>query len=737
MSSSSPPPAGNTSLIVPNSAYSSSNEDSSPQPHHHHHHSSSKPKTFHVNREDAAAAAADHDDNLSHFSDTNTATTQLDDSTFQLAGLPPSKRRNTFLDRAPFTIPFLSSSPKYRTRSAQISFILQQIKCVCITFIVFVFLIGMFLLCYVIWARKHKCIAHEQTLASFIDVQFGMKAMDEFWPKDPDALGSTYPQQKDKVINHFHTIRRNMNQIYMRQKWSGNLLEYQTIKDDNQCGGVRRQLYELFGGPWNVLTGKKDFENDQSIPDKKPLGAAFYPQDMTKTEFNSWVDSLTVSQKEAAVGFYHTVERDASTGGLKTRPYSDVYKEELNEIRQALLKLADLFINVPPLRELFLKKEEAFRTNSHTAADLTWLDLNPALEVDVTIGFYETYEDELFGYKATCEAYLSVKDSSASSQLQSISSHLQFIEDSLPIDDQYKNPNVGSHLNPISVVNMILNAGDAAAGVQTAAYNLPNDATILHDKGSKRIMLKNVQEAKFTHTLVPLTSHVLSADQHMFVAFDGFFTHILSHELMHGLGPHTIQVGGTNTSVRAALQEFYSPLEECKADVSGLYMLTQLINHQKMNFVFDFSSELLKQTGITYAEKLRRSLYVTYLVSIFRSARFGTEEAHGKAVTIAFNYLHDNGGIVSTTIGTKAGEGEAEEMDIYKHAINFSFMGSAVIKLMGEILTIQAHGDYLGAKAFVEHYGKPSSVMSSTLEMIAEDHSIPIDIRPVYGDDME
>ena len=250
------------------------------------------------------------------------------------------------------------------------------------------------------------------------------------------------------------------------------------------------------------------------------------------------------------------------------------------------------------------------------------MELTSAIEP--TIGPYEVYEDEWFNYKAAFEAFITVKDPGESAQLQRFAGALQDIENNLPIEPRYRNPRLGA-MAPIAVVNTVFSAGDANRGVQTAAFNLPNDERVIREKGSKRVMLKNNQQAKFDKVLVPISRIALGAGDQPQVAFDAFFTHILMHELMHGLGPHDISVAGRATTVRQELKETYSAIEEAKADISGLFALQFLVDQGKLD------------------KKFEETMYTTFLASAFRSIRFGINEAHGRGQAIQLNYLLDQG----------------------------------------------------------------------------------------------
>jgi len=317
--------------------------------------------------------------------------------------------------------------------------------------------------------------------------------------------------------------------------------------------------------------------------------------------------------------------------------------------------------------------------------------------IDLTIGPYETYEDELFGYKAAFEAYVTLRDEAESAKLARFSRYLQEIEDHLPLDPQYRNPKLGA-ASPIRVVNEVFSSGEGNNGVQTAAFNLPNDERVVKEKGSKRIMLKNVQDAKFNKTLIPISRVVLAAEQQKLLSFESFFTHILTHELMHGLGPHNINVGGQATTVRLQLKELYSAIEEAKADITGLWALQYLID----NGVVDKGME--------------QTLYTTYLASAFRSVRFGINEAHGRGVAMQFNYLTDEGAI---KFNEKAGT----------FSVDHSKVKEAVTKLTHDLLTIEAEGSYEKAKAILDKYALIRPPMKQALDRLTD---VPVDIEPLF-----
>ena len=356
---------------------------------------------------------------------------------------------------------------------------------------------------------------------------------------------------------------RLVDDIFLTQLWSGNQAMYARLKKDaTPLGKARLEYFWLNKGPWSDLDDFAAFV--PGAPPRKLPGADFYPEDMQRTEFEAWAKSLPEAQRHQAEGFFTVIRRDAAHH-LTIVPYSQEYRHDLTRAAQLLHEAARLTGNAS-LRRFLNLRADAFLSNDYYASDVAWMDLDAPL--DITIGPYETYNDELFGYKASYEAYVNLRDDHETERLKSFAGHLQEIENNLPIEPRYRNPKLGA-LAPITVVNQIIAAGDGAHGVRTAAYNLPNDERVVQEKGSKRVMLKNVQEAKFHAALEPIAARVLTKSAQADLSFDSFFEHILAHELSHGIGPHQIQVAGRNTNARQELKELYSAIEEAKADITG------------------------------------------------------------------------------------------------------------------------------------------------------------------------
>jgi hypothetical protein len=483
-----------------------------------------------------------------------------------------------------------------------------------------------------------------------------------------------------------------LDPLFLRQVWNGNAaLEKKLLADKSAAGHQRLHYFYVNDGPWSRLDNQEPFI--EGVPKEKPPQASYYPDDMTKDEFNTWVETLSDADKQKATGFFYLIRRGEDKK-LTFVPYSEAYKEYLEPAAKLLREAAALTTNAS-LKNFLNKRADAFGSNDYYDSDVAWMDLDSP--IDVTIGPYETYEDELFSYKAAFEAYVTLRDDVETAKLAKFSSHLQELENNLPIDARYRNPKLGA-ASPIRVVNEVFGSGEGNSGVQTAAFNLPNDERVVKEKGSKRVMLKNVQDAKFNKTLIPISRVVLDPSDQSALAFESFFTHILCHELMHGLGPHNITIGGQETTPRKQLKELYSAIEEAKADMTGLWALQFMIDRNIIE------------------KSMERTLYTTYLASMFRSVRFGITEAHGRGVALQFNYLTDEGAIkFNAAKGTFSVDGAK--------------IKDSVRKLTTELLMIEAEGSYDRAKAMLDKYAVIRPPMQQALDKLKD---VPVDIEPVF-----
>jgi len=541
---------------------------------------------------------------------------------------------------------------------------------------------------------------HERPNAAIPDLARLQTMTERFAPTRIDVDISHLSSGDRQALAYLIDASRVVNHIFMQQLWSGDLDLYQNLQRDNTpLGRARLDYFWLNKSPWSEIDEYAAFI--PGVPARKLPGANFYPEDMTRAEFESWVATLSPKEKAEAEGFF-TVIRRGSDGKLTIVPYSVEYKADLDRAG-ALLRQAAAATDNASLRKFLSSRADAFASNNYFDSDIAWMDLDAPLEV--TFGPYETYNDEIFGYKAAFESYINLRDEEASARLAFLGNHLQDIENNLPEDPQYRNPKLGG-MAPIRVVDEIFAAGDAAHGVQTAAYNLPNDDNVVQQKGSKRVMLKNFQEAKFRATLVPISRMVLPQEAQKDVSFDLFFTHIVAHELMHGLGPHQIKVNGRETNPRLELKDKYNAIEEAKADVTGLFALQFLMT--------EADAGRISSASLAHGPEAERQLYTTYLASAFRTLRFGLQDAHARGQAMQFNYFVDHGGFVIDPDGT--------------FSVNVSKMKEAVRSLDHELLTVEATGDYAGAEKLLAL----GSVRPPVANALARLNSIPIDIVPDF-----
>ena len=491
--------------------------------------------------------------------------------------------------------------------------------------------------------------------------------------------------------------------LQLRQRWASNEALWLALKKDQSALGLARQRYFwLNKGPWSIIDGNRSFLPANfagfTIPAVKPEAGNFYPAGASKDAIGKWIASLAPTDKDAAQWFFTTIRADQD-GRFKTVKYSDEYRVELKQLA-TLLREAAASADNASLKNFLRLRADAFLSNDYLASDFAWMDLDSS--VDITIGPYETYNDDLFGYKAAFEAYVNIRDQKETDKLHFFGKHMQELEDNLPLAAAYRNPKVGA-LAPMVVVNEIYGAGDGNMGVQTAAYNLPNDERIISQRGAKRVMLKNVQEAKFKSTLTPIAKLVLTAQAQKDLDFDSFFSHILAHEITHGLGPHVTKSGGRDSTPRQDLKETYGTIEEAKADITGLFVLAYMMD----------KGELKETLGQGQAAEHR--LYNTFLASGFRTLHFGLTDAHARGMAIQMNYLLDCGAFVAHGDGT--------------FAVDFSKIKQAVADLDREFLTIEATGDYAKAKAMMSKYVVIRPDVQQALDKMKD---VPTDIRPEF-----
>lgn len=490
-----------------------------------------------------------------------------------------------------------------------------------------------------------------------------------------------------EALDHLVKAAELVDQIFVRQAWAGNPeFAAKVAALSGPLAVPAKDYYRIMYGPWDRLEAFEPFLGTAPYPD----GAGFYPEDMTKKEFEAWVEAHP-DDRDAFMSLTTVIRR--KDGGLVAVPFSQEYKNLLANAAQELRAAAAATDNAS-LKKFLELRAEAFMTDDYYQSDLAWMDLDSPLEV--VIGPYETYGDGLFGYKASFEAFICLAQPEDSKRLSVYKGELPYLERHLPIPDEYKNLHRGSD-SPIRVTDEIVTAGDARAGVQTLAFNLPNDERVREAKGSKKVLLKNMMRAKYDAILSPIAQHVLPEGEQDQLYFDSYFHFILFHELAHGLGPGRIIKDGKPTEVRLELKDLYSAIEEAKADVVGSYNL-YVLGHK----------------GVVPADVVQH-LPWSYVAGLFRAARFGTTEAHGLGVVLQFNWMMEKGAIRVTEDGRFQPVPEKFE--------------AALKGLAHEILTAQALGSYDQAKQLIDHYGKVSPAMAKLLGSLGD---VPVDVDPVY-----
>ncbi len=490
------------------------------------------------------------------------------------------------------------------------------------------------------------------------------------------------------AVGHLVRAAKIVDEIFDRQAWQGYPAFAPRVAElagpDAQAA---KDYFRIMMGPWDRL---KAFEPFLGIA-RHPAGAGFYPEDMTKGEFEAWI-AAHPGDRPAFTSPVTVIRRQGA--GLVALGYSKEYGDLLASAA-AELRAAAAATSNPSLRKFLSLRADAFLSDDYYASDLAWMDLDSPLEV--VIGPYETYEDGLFGYKAAFEAFICVEQPADSAQLAKYKKELPFLESRLPIPDEDKNTKRGSD-SPIRVADELITGGDARRGVQTLAFNLPNDERVREARGSKKVLLKNVMRAKYDAILWPIAARVLARDEGTRLDFDSYFHHVLFHELSHGLGPGRIKVGGRDTEVRLELKELYPAVEEAKADVLGVYALAVLANK--------------KVVPVAVVE----GLPWTYVAGLFRAARFGATEAHGLGVVIQTNYLLAKGAIEVTPDGR------------FRPVLE-KFAGG-IKALAHDLLMIEAQGSYAGAQELVRAYGTVPAPMAKLLGSLTD---VPVDVDPVFA----
>lgn len=521
------------------------------------------------------------------------------------------------------------------------------------------FLVLLLLLIFMKTAYLQESI--EKKLAAFKEVEL---SSDLSW----------LTESEKKIIPILIEVAKIMDDLFWLQSFGNKESLLSGITDP-----ATRQFILINYGPWERLNNNKPFIEGFK---EKPKGANFYPTDMTKEEFEQLSDTLKTSP-------YSIIKRDEN-GKLVVIPYSIAYKEKLQIAANLMKKAAEISEN-PEMKEYLNLRAEALLTDSYQPSDFKWMDMKNS-NIDFVVGPIENYEDALFGIKTSFESFVLVKDVEWSQKLQKFTALLPKLQSELPVEPKYKSETPGTE-SDMNVYEAIYYAGDCNAGSKTIAINLPNDEEVQAKKGSRRLQLKNSMKAKFDYIMKPIADVLISPEQRKYVKFNAFFENVTFHEVAHGLGiKNTINGKGT---VREALKEQYAALEERKADILGLYLVTKLYEMGELN-----SGELMDN-------------YVTFLSGIFRSCRFGASSAHGKANMMQFYFFEKSGAF------TRSEEGF--------YSVNFEKMKEAVTNSIQLILRVQGDGDYETAKELIKNDGYIKAQLKKDLDKV-NSLSIPVDI---------
>lgn len=529
---------------------------------------------------------------------------------------------------------------------------------------------------------------NERTSAAAVDRLRTMREQFAIVEMNPDT--SFLTDEENAVINKLNRVGELMSEIYLRQRSENNpgwKAEIEAADVENK--DLILNLFNLHFGPWDTLNENKPFYGDTPMPD----GAAFYPANMTKEEFESWIADHP-DDEEAFKSGYTVIRRDGD--GLVAIPYSEHYRDWLVPAANLMREAAEITTN-ESLKKFLTLRADSFLTDDYYESELAWMDLDGPIEA--AIGPYEVYTDALFGYKTAYEAFITVKNPEESAALAKYKDFLRDMEENLPVDDSYKNFKRGFE-SPIAATYQVHGGGDNVPGVQTIAFNLPNDERVREAKGAKKVILNNVLGAKFDRILAPMAEIVLVSDQAGLLKKEHMQNKTLFHELSHSLGPGTIMVDGEETTVNAQLQELYSPIEEGKADVMGGYNVLYMMDRGEL------------------PESERDSYLATHFVGLFRSMRFGVVAAHARGAAFQFTYYKEAGAVT---------------VEDGKFRLDFDKLAQAISDLTRDVVMLQGDGDYDTAKKFLDEY---ATLDTDAQAVIAALTVLPVDIQPVYKDEL-
>jgi hypothetical protein len=507
----------------------------------------------------------------------------------------------------------------------------------------------------------------------------------QFVPAVITADVSTLPPSEKKALDATIAAARLLDPLFDRQTWAGNpALRAQLAGDASEHGRLVLAYFDLMRGPWDRQDHFKPFAVDRP----HPPGAGFYPEDLTADAFKAYVVAHP-DWKDGLESLTTVVVRDSEQ--LKAVPSSKVYAEWLKPAAARLLEAAAATQN-KSLAKFLTSRAAAFGTDEYRQSDKDWMDLDS--RVELTIGPYETYDDDLLGQKASFEAYVTVSDPAASAKLARYKRLLPDMEKNLPIPEGAHGKRGGD--SPIRVVDLVFSSGEARESVQTIAFNLPNDEVVRKEKGAKKVLLRNLIETKFDRIMRPLAERLIDPSQLGLLSSESFFDETLFHELSHSLGPAFVK--DSEVEVRASLQSSHSAIEECKADVMGAYNILYLIKRGDL------------------PKDLHDKLLLSYFAGLFRSTRFGVAEAHGQGAALQINRFVEEGGA-------------RFDPSSKRYTVDLPKLEAAIGRLVHDLCVLQWNGDKAGADALLAKYGVMSDSMTAALGGL---DGIPVDVKPIY-----
>ncbi len=539
---------------------------------------------------------------------------------------------------------------------------------------------------------KGKKAKEAEEMAKLVKAPDIKERLERFSPTDITYDESILNEEQKQVLEKLVLAAKQMDKIFWKQaSHDGLALKEAFEKSKDPADKDYLHFIIINFGPYDRLNVDEPFVG--TTP--KPAGAGFYPPDMTKEELDDYIAGH-LEVKEQFESPYTVIKR--KEGELVAVPYNEEYREDLEPAAQYLREAAELTSNAS-LKKYLNRRAEDLLNNDYYQSDVDWIDLKDNL-VEIVIGPFEVYEDALMGIKAAYESFVYINDREEMEKVKGYLEYLDEMQKNLPVDPKYKDQEVWGLESPLNVVVEVFTAGDNKAGVQTSAFVLPNDERVREEKGTKKVFLKNMMEAKFNKSLIPISKRVLSAEDAEFVTFYGYFTEVMLHEIAHALGVnYTTLPDGTKTTVNKALKEHYSGIEEAKATIAGLYNVP-----------------LLMEKGLIPAEK-EKEIYTTYLAGIFRSLRFGVGSAHGLATLMEYNFLREKEAFLY--------DEEAE-----KFKVNEGKIKEGIKELAQNLLILQGDGDYEKAAAFISRYGQLDELTKKIFEKLED---IPVDIEPKFA----